>query len=383
MGKLLLDSLEIQNFRGFRHLQIEKLGRVNLIVGKNNIGKSSLLEALELYAHRGQPNLVWDFLQARNELHVSSRKLRDSQWAIGEDLKGLLDALRYLFYGMEEIQGNSLPVSIGSMNNSLERLTLSLGWWILEQSDMQEDSMKWRLLSQDEYLTADNAEPRFTVEFGGKKVELPIWMRYSSRTIDTILSPLNCVSIKANGLKDSQAALLWDKVTLTDLEEEVISALRIIAPGVKDLSFISHAEQESTPALYTPAPYIRLEDMNKPLPIGNLGNGLFRLLGIVLAMANAKDGILLIDEIENGIHYSVQQELWEVIFRLARRLNIQVFATTHSWDCIEGLQYASAKDQQEEGMLIRLSLHKEDEIKVTLFDERRMGIAAKERIEVR
>ena len=44
MGKLLLDSLEIQNFRGFHHLQIEKLGRANWIVGENNIGKSSLLE---------------------------------------------------------------------------------------------------------------------------------------------------------------------------------------------------------------------------------------------------------------------------------------------------------------------------------------------------
>lgn len=67
MGKLLLESLEIQNFRGFHHLQIEKLGRVNLIVGKNNIGKTSLLEALELYARRGAPELIRQFLRSRND----------------------------------------------------------------------------------------------------------------------------------------------------------------------------------------------------------------------------------------------------------------------------------------------------------------------------
>lgn len=67
MGQLLLDSLEIRNFRGFQHLQIEKLGRVNLIVGKNNIGKSSLLDALDLYARRGTPSLIWQILRTRAE----------------------------------------------------------------------------------------------------------------------------------------------------------------------------------------------------------------------------------------------------------------------------------------------------------------------------
>lgn len=110
---------------------------------------------------------------------------------------------------------------------------------------------------------------------------------------------------------------------------------------------------------------------------------MFRLLGIVLAMANAKDGILLIDEIENGVHYSVQPDLWELIFRLARRLNVQVFATTHSWDSVEGLQQAMLEEKQEDGLLIRLSLKGEDTIKSVLYDGRRLEIATRERIEVR
>lgn len=88
MGKLFLESLEIQNFRGFRHLQIEKLGRVNLVVRKNNIGKSSLLEALELYGRPGYPELIGRFSRSRNEL-------RGGQSAENE-VEEFLDALRYL-----------------------------------------------------------------------------------------------------------------------------------------------------------------------------------------------------------------------------------------------------------------------------------------------
>jgi AAA15 family ATPase/GTPase len=72
MSDLILDSLEVRNFRGFRHLQIERLGRVNLIVGKNNVGKSSLLEALQLYAKRADPTLIFEFLKSRDESKLVS-----------------------------------------------------------------------------------------------------------------------------------------------------------------------------------------------------------------------------------------------------------------------------------------------------------------------
>ena len=65
MSNLILNSLEIRNFRGFQHLTIERLGRVNLIVGKNNIGKSNLLEALQLYASRASTStFIWDILSS-------------------------------------------------------------------------------------------------------------------------------------------------------------------------------------------------------------------------------------------------------------------------------------------------------------------------------
>src|SRR5438132_982123 len=94
MSTLILNSLEIRGFRGFRHLQIERLGCVNLVVGKNNVGKSSLLEALRLYARRGSPSLIWELLKERDESIASSSGRR-----LTTEVEERLARLKYLFYG--------------------------------------------------------------------------------------------------------------------------------------------------------------------------------------------------------------------------------------------------------------------------------------------
>ena len=109
---------------------------------------------------------------------------------------------------------------------------------------------------------------------------------------------------------------------------------------------------------------------------------MLRALGVSLALVNARDGVLLIDEFENGIHFGVESELWQFIFQLAHRLNVQVFATTHSWDCIQGFQKAAQDDTQEEGMVIRLSL-KKGKTAATLFNEEDLAVVTREQIEVR
>ena len=119
------------------------------------------------------------------------------------------------------------------------------------------------------------------------------------------------------------------------------------------------------------------------MPLSSLGEGAKRLLGLSLALTNARNGILLLDEIENGIHYSVLPDVWRLIFQTARRLNVQVFATTHSWDCIEAFQKAAAEDDDPaSGVLVRLQ-NQNGEVTSTVFDERRLAIATREGIEVR
>src|SRR5207248_2098407 len=107
-----------------------------------------------------------------------------------------------------------------------------------------------------------------------------------------------------------------------------------------------------------------------------------RLFGIMLALVNAREGILLVDEFENGLHYSVQPEVWRHLFEVASRLNVQVFATAHSWDCIEAFQKAAQENEKEEGVLVRLQ-EKKGVIRDTVFDERELEVITQQQLEVR
>jgi AAA15 family ATPase/GTPase len=87
-----------------------------------------------------------------------------------------------------------------------------------------------------------------------------------------------------------------------------------------------------------------------------MGDGMTRVFHVVVALANAKDGILLVDEFENGLHWSVQGAIWQVVFGLAERLRVQVFATTHSRDCIAGFEQAW-RERSDLGAFFRLNAY--------------------------
>jgi len=108
-----------------------------------------------------------------------------------------------------------------------------------------------------------------------------------------------------------------------------------------------------------------------------------RLLGVVLALVNAKEGLLLIDEIDTGLHYSVQDDIWRLIFETAQKLNVQVFATTHSKDTINSFQRV-ANQHDSEGMLLSLRARQKDGMIVAVpYSEDELAIATESDIEVR
>jgi AAA domain, putative AbiEii toxin, Type IV TA system len=188
-----------------------------------------------------------------------------------------------------------------------------------------------------------------------------------------------------NGLSLECIGTLWDRVSLTPLEEDIVAALRIISPdadrvALKSWRDVANNEHQMRDAKNR-MPYVKVESLEEPIPLRALGDGVNRLFGIALALAHAKGGILLVDEIENGIHYSVQTDLWHLVFKMAANLDIQVFATTHSYDCIKAFE-AAASESEEEGVLVRLS-RKGDRTLVGEFDESELGIAVEGQIEVR
>ncbi len=353
MGTLILNSLEINSFRAFEHLQIERLGRVNLIVGKNNVGKTSLLEAIQLYARSGSPALIAELLMSRDESRLSNLD------AIAINFPDLLPGLKYLFFGRRELTNILETMQIGPVNTPDKTLTITVGGF-------------------STYNTVDDQGPRLSIQMGKQPlVNFSLSSSTYPRLPLTEIKGTTCILIQANGLSSRQIGELWDSIALTTLEQEVRNALQIIAPGTEGISVVG----DPAPAQGR-FPIVKIRNIDEPLPLRSLGDGLQRMFGIALALVNARNGILLIDEIENGIHYSVQPDMWHLIFRVVHQLNIQVFATTHSWDCIEAFQKAAQEDTQNEGLLIRLE-SKKSKIVVTLFDERQLGIATREQIEVR
>ena len=118
------------------------------------------------------------------------------------------------------------------------------------------------------------------------------------------------------------------------------------------------------------------------LPLQSMGDGINRILTVILALVNADNGCLLIDEFENGLHYSVQEKLWTIIFELSRKLNVQIFVTTHGEDCIRGFESVLNNSCISDGKLIRLD-NENGIIKQVEFDAKELKIAADQDIEIR
>jgi len=113
-----------------------------------------------------------------------------------------------------------------------------------------------------------------------------------------------------------------------------------------------------------------------------MGDGIWRMLGIALSLVNAENGILLIDEIDTGLHYSVLSKMWHLVQQTAQRLNIQVFATTHSRDCYESLASIS-NDFVSVNSSVTIQRVERDIELATAFTEQEIVAAAERGIEVR
>jgi len=373
MSKLLiLNSLEVRQFRVFRHLRVERLGRVNLIVGKNGVGKTALLEALRLYVSQVSPELPWELLYVRDEgfnpRYIDRDREDDFIWNI-----------RYLFHGRGDIREVPASIQIGPINSSGDKLSIEIKWSPRRKNDKASIAVP----DEGEKIVAGGQFPYLCIQRGveGKEVERvynlsEAFMRFGKPWIPETKTG-SYIFISAGGLNAGQISQLWDNIALTNLEADILAALQIIAPEIERLNLIGSPERDKERI-----PIVKVAGLNTPIPLRSLGEGMARMFGIALALVNSKDGMLLIDEVESGLHYSVQPDLWRLIFQIAHRLDIQVFATTHSWDCVEAFQQAAQENEASEGVLINLR-RKKDDILAAILDERKLGIATREQIEVR
>jgi AAA domain, putative AbiEii toxin, Type IV TA system/AAA domain len=366
----MLNDLLISGFRALKRLEIEKLGRVNLITGKNNSGKSSLLEALRIYAGRSPAAVFSEVLGSRDEYAQTERPPQPK-------LTNAASVLT-LFHGRKTLEDlEERPrIEIGPRQSGDDRLLMEAAWYGVHPDHRGVS----QYVELDEDAQFEARVPAIAMTIWNKKLVFPLdkdFSEWSPRMRRPTIIPKLPVPryLGPYSLPFSSVAELWEEIALTEAEDTIVDCLRLIAPEVERVSVLPGGNGlERTPL-------VRVRGALRPIPLRSMGDGMSRLFGIALAMVNASDGWLLVDEIENGIHYSIQTQLWDFIVRLASRLNVQVFATTHSWDCITAFQQAT-HESESDGTLIRLAW-KNGTVRAVEYTEDELAIATRQSIEVR
>jgi len=370
-----LNSVTIRGFRGFDSLDIDRVGRVNLIVGRNCVGKSSFLEAMRIHATRAHPAVLIDILEGRQEVST-----RSSEPLVGSEEKEGPSGVNYLFHGYPPQAGHIRPIQIGSCGLRSNVLEIGVRWYREEQDS--EGLRKLVEVPSDQWGSAPDTLPALSIRHGDfRRV---VALDESTRSIQKRRywrgepSDMACIYISRCGTDSlNPVGRLWDRVALTEREGHVTEGLRILAPEIERISLVGEETFRSSRIVVA-----KIVGQKRPLPLQNLGDGASRIFEIVISLVNAMGGILLVDEIENGLHYSVQTGLWKMIMRLAKALDVQVYATSHSWDCVEAFQKISLEETGEQGVLIRLTRH-DNRLVATTFDESQLAVATREQIEVR
>jgi hypothetical protein len=378
---LRLPSLRIENFRCFKELVIPKLGRVNLIVGRNGVGKTTLLEALRIYFSEAPLTAIGEILTKRE--HVIA--IEASPQMRGDFQRKLLS----LFHGRPTKDKPIPTIVIGDAVAPIPETSDSKLFITFYSKSDSKVRMSMYIRSKKPELMKDFDSSSFYVLSGDGSItesNLPINQQELSRFLPELRSeeerafnptPADNVSyISSDGVGKDRNVALWDEITATDDEYVVVEAVQNISADISEIRLRMVPGQSDVRDFV-----VRLSKFSSQVPLASLGEGVGRLFGIALVLVNSRNRAVLIDEIENGIHWSAQPKLWEVVFSLAERLNVQVFATTHSEDCVRGFQEAMTRHPGQ-GMMTRLEWDGTD-IRPVSFDDEELALFTQRGYEVR
>ena len=367
---LHLSSLSIKGFRGIADLAIPQLGRVTLIAGKNDTGKTSILEGVRLLAEGATLGIIREILQSREENAAGVSNDEESSGS----RNFLVSAL---FHGFPRLSETSESIVISSNDNS-HQMQMRINWF-LERID-EDGNLR---LHPDEVDPSEELDsiPALVVTTENRKRIHPIDRidRFISRRMSSSYDSTGMSSLFVSSFgtdRTEMLGLLWDSISLTEREPYVIEALQIIDPKISAVSMVAEGSRQSRVAV------VRSDNFTHRVRLRSFGDGMNRLFGIILSLVNIRGGILLIDEFENGMHHTVQVDVWRMIFRLAHELNVQVLATTHSWDCIAGFAKAAAEEKGVDGLLVRID-RLGDRVRPVEYGEEDLQVVTQQQIEVR
>jgi len=323
---MFLEDINIKEFKCFKDFHAHGFKRVNLIGGKNNVGKTAFMEACFLI------NNSHNILKTLHENDNFEREL--------------------LYYEIVK-----LLLSI-EQNRASEDFLLE---WLLEEFNFLDYSFhieikKNIILScEKNFLLPDEFKKHYYWNHGGFNISNFRSLKYYNKIYKKNHPPLldNFTFISVQNNLNSSIKYMVDELKLNN-KYEYVNKLMNEFFNIQTIDIIKNE--------------VMLKQNNTYYELKDFGNGLRYFFNIIIVLLSHENKIIFIDEIENGIHYTLLDGLWETILNISKEQNIQVFATTHSKEMIESFARVSEKLQDKDISFIELGRDKKDNIQALSMD---------------
>lgn len=344
----MFKKIEIDRFRGIKKASIEGLSQINLFFGKNNCGKSTLLESLFLATGLSNPLLP---------VHINFMR---------GYVKTRLSDFKLDFYGLDSAK----PIHIKLINDEVRDLNISL--FEHNRDSVSLDVKDANILSN---MEKNSYGLKFDFEYNNKKFSTRLSFDTSDKPeatrilADDYTETIHCVYLSPK--YDFSASIQGLKNILQNKDDQFIEeGLRLIEPQVKDFTY-SDGEM--------------LVDIGlaKRIPVNLMGDGARKVVSLLTAIYDCKDGVLLVDEISNGFHHSVMKDLWTVLINAAIKNNTQLFITTHDIDSIKGLRDAAIEEYSDLVSAFKLLKTSDGELKPYHYSLESLNYSITQDIDVR
>ena len=293
MNNPYIEDLTIENFKCFKHLEVKNIGRVNLIGGKNNVGKTAFLEAIEVY------------------------------YALFKDISGfsLLRTTYNIFKRRHNVNDINDFHTDFIFNNASE----------IKMESLNKDIVFLLKVEENPKSITSLVNHKFTASIPLQFIETDEKFNHFKKKTDLIY-------IYPSKINQKQIAIFYSALIERRMKFFLDKSLSLFDSNILSLEQIMTEKGVSLK--------LELKDREKLVLLSSLGEGINRYIAILCAIWASKDSVLLIDEIENGIHYTNYKKLWQIIFQASIDANCQLFITTHSKECIAAFNDVQFENEQ-------------------------------------
>lgn len=300
-------SIAIENFRGIQSFTCDRLARVTLIVGRNNCGKTSLLEALTVLANRRTAQIL---PVLNNTRQLPTTRVADLDVAFLNPTKPL---------SIQAMDAEGMTRSVTVARVAEEESTFNT-----EQNEITPEQ-RYRL-EQTFQDVRSGGKPftgcvRFTEEPNGGSWSLS-YETANDGVGKSFTDPL-LLFLPARGFDIMPKKLT--QLFIERAEHVLVEPLQRLDSRIQTLQLVDDKVM------------VGLEGVPRLLPVQVMGDGIFRLITILPALCFCRGGCVCIDEIDNGLHNSVQPFVWETLIRYAQEWDVQIIATSHHLDLLQAI----------------------------------------------